>query len=459
MTKLIIFDLDGVLVDTKLIHFEALNEALKKNKFNPISYDDHIKIFDGLPTSEKLKILIDQKKVSNKKLNLIKKEKALITSKLLQKYIKKDLKIISLFKNLKKKYKLAIASNAIRSTVDLCIQNLGIKNYVDYSLSNEDIINSKPHPEIYFQIFIKFGIFPDDALIIEDSPYGREAAISSGAKVMPIQNLKEVNFSNIKNFLKPDTNRINTLNTAWEDEKMNILIPMAGAGSRFQEAGYFFPKPLIEIQNKPMIQWVIDSLNIKARYIFIIQKQHQEKYNIKSVLNILQPNCEIVELDHMTEGAACTTLLAKKYINNNNPLIIANSDQFIKWNSSKTIYDCISKKVDGGILTFESIHPKWSYAKCDKDNYVTEVAEKKVISKNATVGVYYWNKGSDYVKFSEKMIKKNIRINNEFYVCPVFNEAIKAKKKIKIYDIDEMWGLGTPEDLNNFNRNYLGKIV
>jgi dTDP-glucose pyrophosphorylase len=276
---------------------------------------------------------------------------------------------------------------------------------------------------------------------------------------MPIQNLKEVNLSNIKNFLKPDTNRINTLNTAWEDEKMNILIPMAGAGSRFQEAGYFFPKPLIEIQNKPMIQWVIDSLNIKARYIFIIQKQHQEKYNIKSVLNILQPNCEIVELDHMTEGAACTTLLAKKYINNNNPLIIANSDQFIKWNSSKTIYDCISKKVDGGILTFESIHPKWSYAKCDKDNYVTEVAEKKVISKNATVGVYYWNKGSDYVKFSEKMIKKNIRINNEFYVCPVFNEAIKAKKKIKIYDIDEMWGLGTPEDLNNFNRNYLGKIV
>ena len=459
MAKVIIFDLDGVLVDTKLIHFEALNESLKKNNFDKITYDDHIKIFDGLPTVEKLKILISKKKISKKFVQIIKKEKAKITSKLLKKQIKKNLQIISLFKKLKKKYKLVIASNAIRPTVNLCIQNLGIKNYVDFSLSNEDIINNKPHPEIYLKIFIKFGIYPNEALIIEDSPYGREAATSSGAKVMPIKYIKEVHLKNIENFLKPEINSINAVSTAWEDDKMNILVPMAGAGKRFLDAGYFFPKPLIEIQNKPMIQWVIDSLNIKGRYIFIIQKEHQEKYNIKSVLNILQPNCKIIELDHMTEGAACTTLLAREYINNNNPLIIANSDQYIKWNSAKTIYDCLSKKVDGGILTFESIHPKWSYAKCDKDNYVAEVAEKKVISKNATVGIYYWGKGSNYVKFSEKMIKKNIRVNNEFYVCPVYNQAIEAKKKIKIYNIDEMWGLGTPEDLNNFNRNYLGKIV
>jgi len=244
--------------------------------------------------------------------------------------IKKNLKIISLFKKLKKKYKLVVASNAIRSTVDLCITNLGIKNYVDYSLCNEDILNSKPHPEIYFQVFIKYGIYPNQALIIEDSPYGREAASSSGAKVMPVKDIKDVNLKNIENYLKNDFNKINTITTAWEDDKMNILIPMAGAGKRFAEAGYFFPSPLIEIQNKPMIQWVIDSLNIKGRYIFIIQKEHQEKYNVKSVLNILKPNCKIIELDHVTEGAACTTLLAKEYINNNNPLLIANSDQFIK---------------------------------------------------------------------------------------------------------------------------------
>ena len=117
-------------------------------------------------------------------------------------------------------------------------------------------------------------------------------------------------------------------------------------------------------------------------------------------------------------------MLAKKYINNDDPLIIANSDQYIDWNSSKALYDFNSKKLDGAILTFEAIHPKWSYAKCDEEGYVTEVAEKKVISKNATVGVYYWKKGLDYVSSAEQMIKKNIRINNEFYVCPVYNLSL-----------------------------------
>ena len=169
-------------------------------------------------------------------------------------------------------------------------------------------------------------------------------------------------------------------------------------------------------------------------------------------MNVLQPNCKIIELDHVTEGAACTTLLAKKYINNSDPLLIANSDQYIKWNSSKVIYDINSKNLDGAILTFEAIHPKWSYAKCDEKDFVTEVAEKKVISKNATVGVYFWKHGSDYVRSAENMIKKNVRVNNEFYVCPVYNEFLLSKKKIKIYNVEEMHGLGTPEDLNNFLR-------
>ena len=162
------------------------------------------------------------------------------------------------------------------------------------------------------------------------------------------------------------------------------------------------------------------------------------------------PNCKIIEIDGLTDGAAHTTLFAKKYINNSNPLLIANSDQYIIWNSSKTLYNFYTKDFDGGILTFESIHPKWSYAKCDNNQIVMEVAEKKVISKNATVGVYYWKKGSDYVKYANKMIKNNKRINNEFYVCPVYNEAINDGKKIAISQVDKMYGLGTPEDLKNY---------
>ena len=449
MIKVIIFDLDGVLVDTKMIHYEALNLALEKFKFKKISINDHIKNFDGLPTFKKLEIL-------NKKIGLPKKEfskineyKQKITSKILKKKIKKNNKLINLFKFLHRDYKIAVATNAVKSTLNICLNKLELKKYIDYKLSNEDINHPKPNPEIYLRIFLHFGVYPSNALVFEDSHYGREAAVSSGAQLYPIKDIEDLNAKSIKLFLNSKkTNHIK--NISWEDNKMNVLIPMAGAGKRFADAGYIFPKPLIEINNKPMIQWVIESLNLKANYIFIIQKEHQKKYNIRSVLNILQPNCKIIELDRVTEGAACTTLLAKKFINNSDPLIIANSDQYIKWNSSKAIYDFSSKNLDGAILTFEAIHPKWSYAKCDEQGFVTEVAEKKVISKNATVGVYYWKHGSSYVSSAEKMIKKNIRVNNEFYVCPVYNEAISDNKKIKSIPVNEMLGMGTPEDLQNF---------
>ncbi len=452
MIKAIIFDLDGVLVDTKQIHFEALNESLKKYNFKQISIDDHIKVYDGLPTIEKLKILEKKKILSKKYFKKLNSYKQKITTNILKKRIKKNKKIIKIMQNLNKKYKIAVATNAVNSTLKICLDKLGISKYIDYKLSNEDINNPKPNPEIYLKIFIKFGIYPSEALIIEDSHYGREAAISSGAKLLPIKKIEELNLKKIK--LNLESKRIiNKKNISWEDNKMNVLIPMAGAGKRFFDAGYVFPKPLIEVDNKPMIQWVIESLNLNANYIFIIQKEHQEKFNIKSVLKILQPNCKIVELDHLTEGAACTTLLAKEFINNSDPLIIANSDQYIHWNSSKALYDFNSKNLDGAILTFEAIHPKWSYAKCNDEGFVTEVAEKKVISKNATVGVYYWKHGSDYVKSAEEMIKKNIRVNNEFYVCPVYNEFLSKNKKVKIHNVDKMFGLGTPEDLNNFIRS------
>ena len=168
---------------------------------------------------------------------------------------------------------------------------------------------------------------------------------------------------------------------------------------------------------------------------------------------MIAPNCTIVQVDGLTEGAACTTLLAKNFINNDEPLIIANSDQYVEWNSNECMYAFKADSIDGGILSFESTHPKWSYAKLDADGFVSEVAEKKVISNDATVGIYYWTKGSDYVKYAEKMIEKNIRINGEFYVCPVYNEAILDGKKIRVKKIEKMWGIGTPEDLAYFLEN------
>lgn len=236
---------------------------------------------------------------------------------------------------------------------------------------------------------------------------------------------------------------------------LNIVIPMAGKGSRFAEAGYTFPKPLIGIKNQTMIEVVINNLRPihDHRFIFIAQKEHCQKYDIYNILKRATSNkFELIQINGVTEGAACTVLLSSNYINNENDLLIANSDQYI----NVEIDDFISKSrklnSDGVIMTFKSSHPKWSYARVDENGRVFETAEKRVISDNATVGIYYFKKGSDFVSGAQSMIHKNIRHNNEFYVCPVFNELIIDDKKIYTHDIDasDMHGLGTPEDLNLF---------
>ena len=321
---------------------------------------------------------------------------------------------------------------------------------MDLILSNEDVKNAKPHPEIYWKAMSMMGVLPEQTLIVEDSPTGLLAANRSRANILRVDNPNDLTEEKINSKLS-----INKMNIPkWQGNKLNVLIPMAGAGSRFQQAGYTFPKPLIDVKGKPMIQTVVENLNVEANFIFVVQKEHREKYNLDALLNLITPNCKVVEVNSLTEGAACTTLLAKEHINNDAPLLMANSDQFAEWDSNEFMYKMAEQNVDAGILSFKSTHPKWSFAKVNEFGCVTEVAEKKPISDIATVGIYYWAKGSDYVKYAEQMISKNIRVNNEFYVCPVFNEAIKDNKKIKTFNIEKMWGLGTPEDLNHYLKNY-----
>jgi HAD superfamily hydrolase (TIGR01509 family) len=456
MIKYIIFDLDGVLISSKELHFKVLNLALAstRNKFQ-ISYSNHLKFFDGLSTLDKLKILLKNKKIRNNEINKVSLLKQNLTKAELKKNTKYNKNIYNLFKILSKKYLLAIATNSVDQTLNICIKKLKIGKFLKFKIGTNVLKNKKPHPEIYLRCLIELGAKPSETLILEDSYVGRQSAKDSGCFLMPIKSMKDVNISKISKYINliGMSNEKKKLST-WEDTDMNILIPMAGMGSRFEKAGYTFPKPLIEIYGKPMIQWVIESLKINAKFIFIIQSEHQRKFNIKSLLKYLYPNSKIIETDGLTEGAACTSLLAKEFIDNNQPLLIANSDQYIEWDSAKTMYKISEKNIDGAILTFQSTHPKWSYAKVNKDNEVEQVAEKEVISNNATVGVYYWKKGKDYIRFANEMIKKNIRTNNEFYICPVYNQAILNKKKIVIEEVKKMWGLGTPEDLNFFLKHF-----
>lgn len=448
LIKLIIFDLDGVLVEAKNIHYEALNEALG-SKY-AISWNEHLSTYDGLKTFQKLDMLTQTKGLpksdhsnvwESKQKNTLSKLNSLKPNKTLQ----------SVMATLVEDgYKLAVCSNSIRKTVLTVLSKLGIIEYMDLILSNEDVKNSKPHPEIYWKALSMMSMLPEETLIVEDSPYGLLAASRSKSYILRVKKPSEVTYSLItKKIMEIEIGEKQTV-PAWRDDKLNILIPMAGAGSRFEKAGYTFPKPLIDVKGKPMIQVVVDNLNIKANYIYVVQKEHRNKYNLDTLLNLITPGCKIVETDGLTQGAACTALLAKEHIDSDAPLFFANSDQFVEWDSNEFMYKMNETDADGGIVTFKSTHPKWSFAKIDESGLVTEVAEKNPISDLATVGYYYWKHGSDFVKYAEKMISENIRVNNEFYVCPVFNQAIADNKQIRTFNIPKMWGLGTPEDLTHY---------
>lgn len=454
MNKLIIFDLDGVLIESRELHFESLNTALAKvdHKY-VITREEHLSKFDGLSTTKKLEMLSQSRGLDRKFFDQIWNDKQTATFELIKQIPQND-NLRQLFAVVKEQgIKIAVASNSIRETVKLALLSVGVMEYVDYYVSNEDVKRPKPFPEMYWRCMTELNAIPKSTVIIEDSHIGRQAAIDSGAHLVPVTDSADLTEDKITEAIDI-LNGVTKKKIPWRNKKMNVLIPMAGAGSRFAAAGYTFPKPLIDVNGKPMIQVVVDNLNVEAHFIFICQKEHYEKYNLQSVLNLIAPGCDIIQVSGLTEGAACTTLLAKDLINNNEPLLMANSDQFVEWNSNECLYAFTADTIDGGIVTFESTHPKWSFAKLGEDGFVDCVAEKNPISNLATVGIYYWRQGSDYVKYAEQMIEKNIRVNNEFYVCPVFNEAIADGKKIRTKNIDRMWGLGTPEDLDHYLENH-----
>jgi dTDP-glucose pyrophosphorylase len=245
---------------------------------------------------------------------------------------------------------------------------------------------------------------------------------------------------------------------------LNIVIPMAGRGSRFQKEGYELPKPLIPVLGKPMIQVVINNLRPqqKHRFIFICLEEHLLKYNVAVKLKEWAgSNTEIVTVNRVTEGAACTVLLAKTFINNDDPMMIANSDQWVDVNINDYLASMAEQRADGLIMTMWADDKKWSFVRLNDKKEIVEVVEKEVVSNEATVGIYNYKHGREFVKAAEQMISKNFRVNGEFYVAPAYNEMIADKKKIALYNIGKeaggMYGLGIPSDLKLFERMEIAK--
>jgi dTDP-glucose pyrophosphorylase len=237
---------------------------------------------------------------------------------------------------------------------------------------------------------------------------------------------------------------------------LEIVVPMAGRGSRFATVGYPQPKPLIPVKGVPMIQLVIANLTPSRphQFTFICQREHLDRYDLADHLTDWAPGCRVVGIDRVTEGAACTVLLARDQIASDRPLMIANCDQYIDADIDEYLGKMESERLDGLIMTMTADHPKWSYVGFDADGRVSRVVEKEVISDQATVGIYNFARGNDFVRAAERMIDRDLRVNGEFYVAPTYNQLIEDGAKIGVYDIGSvgagMYGLGVPEDLIAF---------
>lgn len=242
--------------------------------------------------------------------------------------------------------------------------------------------------------------------------------------------------------------------------EINIVVPMAGLGSRFKNVGYQNPKPLIEVLGEPMISLVVRNLmpSVPHRFIFICQREHEEKYGLKKYLEKIAPGCDVKLISGVTEGAACTVLEASDMVEQNQPLVIANCDQYIKASMDEYIESWVRSTNRGYIMTMRATEDKWSYVRLNQNNLVLDVVEKVVVSDEATVGIYNFEKGSDFMGAARKMVQRNIRVNGEFYVAPVYNMLINDGYEVGIYNIGQcdstMYGLGTPEDLKEYIRQF-----
>jgi len=237
---------------------------------------------------------------------------------------------------------------------------------------------------------------------------------------------------------------------------LNIILPIAGRGSRFLKAGFSLPKPLIPVHGVPMITVVVANVTpaIPCRHIFLALQEHIDEHRIDQRLREIVPGCDVVPVKAVTEGAACTVLLAREFVDNDEPMMIANSDQFVDADINAYFQAMEAAQMDGIIMTFWSDHPKWSYCRMAADGWVTQVVEKQVVSNEATVGIYNFRRGRDFVWAADQMIARNLRVNNEFYVAPTYNQLIAEGQRVGVYNIgreyEQMHGLGIPEDLAAF---------
>ncbi len=446
--KLVIWDVDGTLIDLRMVHYQALNTALTECDLPAIAYEDHLAKYDGLPTSQKLYML----GLTFEQMQTVKDIKQKKTLQAIDELVRPDVKLVELFHEvIAAGYMHAVCSNARLETVDKVLDKLGLTYLIAFVATPDQGHEAKPSPAMLVHLMKRSGACPRTTLIFEDAPSGLEAAHLSGAHVCQV--VGELDHEQVRRAIKEDPEPY-----LYRYPELNILVPAAGSGQRFRDAGYESPKPFIDVDGETMLERAVNNLQVFGADLTVaVQKQHLSYIDTNTSWGM-----PFVEIGRPTSGAAATCLeviKAAKYIDSEAPLVIANCDQLVDWDATSFWYLANNTKLDGIIVVFreEAHDPKWSYCEV-KDGLVARVAEKEAISEWANTGIFWWRHGSDFCKYARSMIAKDVRVKGEHYLAPVFNEMIADGKKIGIFPVKAMWGLGDPPSLQAYLEHRKGKL-
>lgn len=444
MNNLCIFDLDGTLCHLKDLHFESLNRALAMYDRPIISREDHLTNMDGLPTEKKLFALgivgNDAVKVSH--------YKQVFTLEGLSKHVKPDLAMVETFhKIIARGWLIGVCSNARQETVKEALRLLGVEFLVCWTFTPDcTTCRCKPSPEMMLRMMLAADACPRSTVIFEDSPTGLRAAHASGALTIQVD--------------KPLTEKfvLNCLHTSidyqydWYD--LNVIIPMAGDGKRFKDAGYVEPKPFIRMPDgQQMYKAVVSNLEAPmASFMYLMRGEH---VNAHVDYEDAEYN-DVVYVNSPTRGTAETCLLASQWIDNERSLLIANSDQLFEWDAMAFYYFARNTELDGVVVTFDCPERdvRWSYVSIDDKGLVECVVEKDPISDTACTGLWFWKRGGDFVRFAHRIVDNDIRFKGEYYVSTVLQAAIDAGLKFSTFKVDKFHGLGDPESLEKYIRSH-----
>ena len=450
----VVFDLDGTLVETRDLHKVALNEALRAvaGEEYVISDEEHHAQFDGLSTAQKLKKLNAQKNMNPDLNKAVWEKKQELTNTMVSQTVKPDKRIAAVIRHLKQRgYPVAVASNCIRSSVDLILKCLGIYDLVDLSVSNDDVEIAKPAPDIYARAAACFGLRADELLVVEDAPFGWQAALSSGAHLMPISCPADVTLDSV-------SEKIAEINNT--HHPVVVIVPLAGPIPLVHGASGAkgFHPSLYDIRGKSAIEHAMQSVVSRRhpmKFVFVVLGDSIPDAVLMRATNWLPTS--IVRLPAPTRGALESVLAAERFICEDSPLLICDGCHVDEWRPGSDIDELLDARgCTAAVTVTPSYDERWSYATIDPDGFVSSVQEKAKISNHALTGLYMWRQGKDFIRDAKLAMSHGPRVRGRLYVAPVLNYTISsAGGRVRSVPVRYMHSLGTHSEVLQFAlRNY-----